>query len=131
MSKQLSVQTQNAQAGAQIARIAGWFAQQPSPLPWLIELLAERDLASGRGILVRYEDIPDQGGTLCKGVWLTPGRRFWQFEVLVPSSKAAVVSVEKFREITEDVPVSSHARGIGKSFGALAVEHLEALQHER
>jgi hypothetical protein len=126
MTKQLSVRQQNQHTRSQIVRWATWFADSPPSLIWLRDLLSERGISPKEGILAHYFDVPAQGGVLCKGIWLSSSRRFWQFEVFVPRNPAAAISVECFKNISQSVPVSAHTAGIGKSFGLLAVEVLEA-----
>jgi hypothetical protein len=126
MSKQLSVQSQNGRTRSRIEQLASWFAQPHRPAAWLWELLEERGLQPGTGILVDFSEIPEQGANLCKGIWLSESRRFWRFEVLVPRSGPSEVSVECLRDITSELPVEAHVPGIGKSFGCLAIEVLDS-----
>jgi hypothetical protein len=75
-----------------------------------------------KGILAAYSEKPDQGGRLCTGTWLTASREFWDFRVLVHEAGNGPV-VEFFDE--RSVSVFAHERGIGRSFGALAIEVLD------
>ena len=92
---------------------------------WLDDLLESHKLDPEDGILVEYETVDDQGQTLCHGTWLTRSRTFWSFEVWVaPGTKPRI---EVFEDITAATSTAAHYPGLGKSFGALAVEMLDQL----
>lgn len=92
---------------------------------WLDDLLESQDLDPVGGILVEYETVHDQGRQLCHGTWLTRSRRFWSFEVWV--SPGADRQVEIFEDVTALTSTAGHYPGLGKSFGALALEVLDEL----
>jgi hypothetical protein len=75
-----------------------------------------------KGILAAYSEKPDRGGRMCTGTWLTASREFWDFRVLVHEAGNEPV-VEFFDE--RSVSVFAHESGIGRSFGALAIEVLD------
>lgn len=92
---------------------------------WLDDLLESHDLDPEAGILVEYDSVDDQGQTLCHGTWLTRARTFWSFEVwLAPGAKPRV---EVFEDITAATSTAAHYPGLGKSFGALALEMLDQI----
>ena len=92
---------------------------------WLAGLLASHDLDPEGGILVEYDTVDDQGRQLCHGTWLTRSRQFWSFEVWV--APGAKPQVEIFEDVTSLTSTADHYPGLGKSFGALALETLEQL----
>ena len=92
---------------------------------WLGGLLASHGLDPQAGILVEYDTVEDQGRELCHGTWLTRSRRFWSFEVWV--APGAKPQVEIFEDVTALTSTAGHYPGLGKSFGALALETLEQL----
>lgn len=94
-------------------------------LAWLPAALEAIGGDVARGLLVSVGDTPEQDGWLVHGTWLTYDRRFWDFVAVVPWRDNEPVVVEKFEDATDDVPVSPHRSGTGKSFGYLALEALD------
>lgn len=101
---------------------AASFGREERPA-WLTGLLASHDLDPDDGILVEYDTVDDQGRQLCHGTWLTRSRHFWSFEVWV--APGAKPHVEIFEDVTALTSTAGHYPGLGKSFGALALEALE------
>lgn len=116
------VEDKNVATRAAIERAAR-MAQGDDRPDWLDHLLESHDLDPQAGILVEYDTVDDQGQTLCHGTWLTKSRKFWAFEVWV--SPGAEPRVEVFEDITAVTSTADHYPGLGKSFGALALEALE------
>ena len=92
---------------------------------WLDDVLESHDLDPEGGILVEYDTVDDQGRQLCHGTWLTRSRGFWSFEVWV--APGAKPQVEVFEDITALTSTAGHYPGLGKSFGALALEILDEM----
>jgi hypothetical protein len=124
MSLQRSVSRQNAETLAEIRRTAEDFATGTAVALWLHGVLQSHGLNAQEGILVRLNPLPEQGGTLYKGLWLSKGQEFWEFSVLVPTGSKRFAEVESFVNVTQAVAVSAHVPGTGKSFGYLAHEIL-------
>lgn len=94
-------------------------------LSWLSGVLRKQGIDPSDGILAAYSEVPGQDGRLCAGTWLTASRVFWEFKVLVPVPGSDAPTVERFEE--RSISIFAHERGIGKSFGALAIEVLDEL----
>lgn len=120
MSKQRSVQQQNAAAKAEIERVVA----KGTSLPWLYAVLRSHQLEPSSGLLVRLSEIPEQEGNLLSGVWLSERLEFWEFVVVVSRESAELVVVERFENASASYPVTSHLRGTGSSFGYLACQVL-------
>lgn len=118
-----SVQEQNQETQSQIRTIASRFRSEPLRFLWLIDILKSKRLSPERGILVSLRNVPDQGGTLNNGVWLTDQHRFIEFSVLLPHS-GGEPELESWVDTTTETIVKAHQPGTGKSFGLLALEVL-------
>lgn len=123
MALQRSVQQQHAETLAEIRRVADLSAQG-TLAPWLPTVLRDHDLSPEEGILVQLHEMPAQGGQLFQGLWLTQGERFWGFTVCVSRATGAVLEIEAFDDQTNETPADTHVRGVGKTFGRLALEVL-------
>ena len=121
MARRLNVQEQNEQTANEIRSVIAGFRANPLNHSWLIGLLQDHGCDVTRGALVELREIPEQEGSLYRGVWLTPNLRFFGFEVLV-ERRTGESRVEVWRDVTEETPTTVHNRGTGKSFGAIASE---------
>ena len=113
---------------AEIERAAGLGLGDERP-EWLDDVLESRGLDPEGGILVEYDTVEDEDRTLCHGTWLTRSRQFWSFEVWV--APGAKPRVEIFEDVTALTSTAGHYPGLGKSFGALALEILDQLLPEK
>ena len=126
MRRQQNVQQQNSLTIEGILRAAKLFRQCDRHVAWLGTALRAKGEANASGLLVAVRTIPDQGGgDWVQGTWLTRGRRFWEFEAVVPRRDGEPVDIERLEDVSDSVQVSGHLPGIGKSFGHLALEVLD------
>ena len=125
MSLQLNVQQQIEIRKAEIRRALPCAAR----LRWLVPVLASKGASVIGSGLVRLSETPDQGGSLVSGIWLSEDLEFWEFTALVSRSTGELLEVEEFLNATGSVEISQHLPGVGKSFGALAIEALLERAH--
>ena len=125
MSLQRSVAQQNEIALAEIERAAHWQDDKAGVATWLPGLLATQGLSASDGMLAALSSVPEQGGELFYGTWLTGAARFWKFSVVISRTTREAEDAE-FEDVTESTIVSAHERGTGKSFGFLALQVLHA-----
>ena len=123
MAGKQNVQQQNSATRSEIAHCARRVVNRDPGLSWLPAILAARRIDPSRGILAVYSETAGQDGRRCAGTWLTTSREFWEFQVLIPAAANDPPVVERFEE--RSVSVFAHQQGIGKSFGALAIEVLD------
>ena len=116
---------QNAVTRSQIAECALRDVRRDPALSWLPGILRKHGIDPSAGILAAYSETRGQDGRVCAGTWLTASRTFWEFKVLVPVAGSDGPTVERFEE--RSISIFAHERGIGKSFGALAIEVLDEL----
>jgi len=124
MSIKRNVQQQNAATKATISAIALAYACQPESVPWLSAALESHQLSSANGILVYLVEIPEQEGNIQAGVWLTANHEFFEFEAMVARDSHRLLRIEQFKNVTNTLSTSEHLRGVGRSFGALAIQVL-------
>src|SRR5579871_1895068 len=110
-----NVQQQNATSREQIRTLAKTFRDDPLGYEWLIAALLQASLRIEQGILVQIDVVPEQEGMLFKGCWLTTQRHFISFEVMVPRREGEPIAVERWEDVTREVPMNSHLPGPGKS----------------
>ncbi len=79
------------------------------------------------GILVELSHMPVPDNCY-SGLWLTKTKQFWEFDVVVESGNNELLDVERFENISERMRVSTHLRGMGYSFAAVALEILNQLK---
>jgi hypothetical protein len=95
MGKQRDVEQQNFEAKVKILRAMGVFDSHPGLKTWLRPALESEGVLIEAGILVALSELPDQGGNLFQGTWLTAERQFWSFAILVSRESNAVVEIER------------------------------------
>ena len=101
--------------------------QSGSPVvSWLPRLFAQQGLSVNDGLLVQLQSVPEQAGEQFLGTWLTGGKEFWEFSIVVSRRSAALLEVEQFSNITHSTVVSAHVPGTGPSFGYLTLQAFRA-----
>jgi hypothetical protein len=124
MSLQRNVQQQIDMRKAEIRRAARLPAERASRLGWLFPLLESNGVPVANGMLARLTEIHEQEGDEISGVWLTSGREFWEFTVIVSRVTGELIEIEDVSNVSGAVSISTQLPGIAKSFGALAIEVL-------
>jgi hypothetical protein len=127
MALKQNVQQQNRTSRLEIATTAQTFRSNPLQFPWLMVELQRRDLDLAKGILALVQTVPEQSGNLMSGIWLTPQRQFYRFEILVSRTPGASDIVEAWEDVTVTTEVNAHQRGTGHTFGWLAIEVLNEM----
>lgn len=120
MTAQRNVQQQNADTLERI-RVLAKAGADGTKMSWLHSLLKQQGKSPEQGALVRLQHVPEQEGDFYAGTWLDVELNFWEFVVVVERGTGAT-QVERFARATEQVSVSEHLPGKGKSFGQLAIQ---------
>jgi hypothetical protein len=126
VSIQRNTVQQIAEIRLKIEAAAALLAAEPQRFFWLTDLLTKHGLSADEGILVRLHQTPEQAGDLFVAVWLTQTEQFWSFSILMSRQSGEPLEVEQAENITNQVLIGWHQLGIGKSFGAVALEVLHA-----
>lgn len=132
--RQLNVQQQNALLKQGMADTVRAFRnRQPDQEQylWLLELLAHAGLHPDEGILLSHVSIPSGCNEAFTYVsWLTKTARFFQLNGVIDTSKNEIVEIESVKDVSDKIIVSAHVKGIGKSWGQLAMELLDEILPE-
>jgi hypothetical protein len=120
MATQRNVQQQNADTLESI-RVLVRAGADGARMSWLHRLLRQQGKSPEQGALVRLQHVPEQEGDFYAGIWLDEELNFWEFVVVVERGTGAT-KVERFAKATEQVSVTEHLPGKGKSFGQLAIQ---------
>ncbi len=99
----------------------------PSPLG---KIFAEKGIDINSSIILEYEqDYP--GISTDEGIVLTNDKRFYKFDVDLNSNRSELVELYSFKDISDKFEVNGNKKGIGKTYGFLAMEVLEELNKEQ
>lgn len=132
MGRQRSVQMQVADRSAQVLATARSFIDEPGKFHWLETLLANYGVDADAGILVELRSVPDQGCWVHYGIWLTSAGRFLKFVVDERFGErtldgSGLLESSRLDDITDETSRAVAVRGVGTSFGSLAIAALRAL----
>lgn len=125
--RQLTVQEQNLLKKHSILRTALSFRANKEP--WVNSVLQLKQLNPQQGILVECSSvICGEQVEFASAIWLSVNQVFYSMEAIITASPYELIELECFADITTKISISSHEKGIGKSFGALALEVLVELE---
>ena len=88
------------------------------------KMLSQKGFNSNNCALVSLSAYPECCAHTFSGIIVTLSHQFIEFEVELNHNETEVAFVEKWMDITSQTEISDHKRGIGKTFGALAIEVL-------
>lgn len=93
-------------------------------IPKILELLfKEKGIDINKSIVLEYkQDYP--GISTDEGLLLTPEGEFYEFNIDLNSDRTEIVELYSIVNVSERYKVSEHEKGIGKSFGYIAMEIL-------
>ena len=121
--KYKNVQQQNLFTFLKMKIVADNFRKQPHSYPWLLDILAKKDIDVNTGILVSVSSIPEQYGNQWFAIWLTYDKRFFDIDIMADYKTHQLLEID---ELCETFPeISAHCKGTGKSSAYLALELLE------
>ncbi|MBT2788625.1 MULTISPECIES: hypothetical protein [unclassified Halomonas] len=121
-----NVQQQNQLKYLEMKQEAESFCGQPDIYPWLVAVLLKHGLRPSDGLLVSCSSVPEQEGNEWIGVWITGDRRFFEFDVMADRASGELLRVDAWEEFSPEM--SAHRRGIGETFGYLALRLLTAYE---
>lgn len=127
MKKRQNVQQQNAEMKEAIASAASRFADNDVYTAWVAEAVLKSGLDPSEGILVKFSSMPDQGGECAYATWLTSAGSFFEIKAMIAYGTHKLLEIETLMDVSSEVKISEHLPGVGKSFGALALEVLNEI----
>lgn len=126
--KQLNVQEQIAVKKERIIAEATYWRTNEIPSP-LWSIFESKGIDVEKSIFLEYEqDFP--GLSTDEGIILTPDGEFYQFEADLNSERTKLIELYLFQDVSERFEISEHKKGIGKTYGFLAMEVLKELNNE-
>lgn len=127
-ARQKNVQEQNALEKERITQCALSFRENGVLPQALRECFEQQGIDIKRSILIWHDTMPFGGPTEAyRGEWLTPDKRFFSYEIYLDPKDKYVTEIDIWEEISEQVEVSEHKPGTGKTSGWLAIEVLSEL----
>jgi hypothetical protein len=127
LSRQRNVQQQNELSFDQMLGRAQHFRAYGVPVG-VRNFLAKRGITIDTSVIVQESDGDMLGLAFgLGGILLTKDQRFFSFELELNAALTDVAIVDEFEDVTSQQNLSSSNKGIGKGFGALAIDVLRAL----
>lgn len=121
--RQFNVQEQNALRKHSILNTA--LAFQANKEPWINTALKLHHLNPDAGILVESSSvICGTGIEIATALWFTTAHIFYELEAIITVHTYELVELERFTNVTTQIPINCHEKGTGKSLGCLALEVL-------
>lgn len=93
-----------------------------APVRGISQLLEARNMAFPNGVLVSLTAYPACCEHKYTGIVVSRSDQFFQFVVELSKDEGEVLNLEEWIDITNETEISNHKRGIGQTFGALALE---------
>lgn len=123
--RQLNVQEQVSSKKHGIRSRAQYWRAHDLPVP-LIQLFESKNIDITTSIIIEYDqDFP--GGSTDEGIILTQEGRFFEFWAELNQERTQLITLEYWEEVTKRYEIKDHQKGIGKTFGLLALEVLKEL----
>ncbi|MFZ6721690.1 hypothetical protein [Undibacterium sp. Ji49W] len=126
--RQLNVQQQNALHKQNMANTVQAFRNRlpgQKQYRWVLELLDHARLHPAEGILLSYGSTPcGSNEAFAHVLWLSATARFYELNGIIDTDKSEILEIELVTDISGQTIVSAHLKGIGKSWGQLAIELL-------
>lgn len=124
--RQLNVQEQNALAKHEIKQVAVHWMTKGIAEP-IQKLLCVHNIDHKKAIFVQYvQDKELLGGDTDAFTVVTTDKRFFDFDLELNENRTKVISYS-CQEITEEIEIMKHKKGVGKTYGYLVLEILEEI----
>ena len=122
--KNLNTKEQNAITKYNIAKTNQLFRDK-DVFPETIRCwLKSKQLSEDNCILVAFGQDPICCEHTFSGILLRENLEFWQFEVELDQKDSNVVEVYAWEDITSEIAVNEHSKGVGNSWGFLCIQVL-------
>jgi hypothetical protein len=123
--RQLNVQEQFAIKKERILSEAMYWRTNGIPSP-LQSIFKEKGIDMEKSIFLEYEqDFP--GLSTDEGIIVTPDGNFFEFEADLNEERTKLLELYSFKNVSERFEINGHKKGIGKTFGFLAIEVLNEI----
>jgi len=123
--RRLNVQEQIALRKDSILKEAKYWRDNGVPEP-LKRVFAENGIEIEKSIILEYEqDFP--GISTDEGMILTEEGKFYEFDADLNNDRTELIELYSFVDVSDRIEIEDHKKGIGKSYGFIAMEVLNEL----
>ncbi|WP_160128641.1 hypothetical protein [Kordia antarctica] len=126
--RRLNVEEQIAVKKNQIFSEAKYWRINGIPQP-LRQIFLEKGVDIDKSIIIEYEQN-FHGISTDEGIILTPHAEFFKFDVDLNSDKTELIELYSLTNISVKFEINEHKKGIGKTYGFLAMKVLRELNNE-
>jgi len=126
--RQLNVQEQIALTQHNIEQCAIFFRKNKDLPQVLLDYFVTQDINLDQDILVSYDRMY-YGGEVAgyQGLWLTCNHHFIRYLIFLDEEDSVIEEIDEWKDITDEIEVSAHARGRGSTYGQLCVNALNKI----
>ena len=126
--RRLNVQEQIILTRDRILTEANYWRQNGVPAP-LLDVFKKYEIDFERSIILDYEqDFPDI--ITDEGIVLTPHGIFYEFIADLNSDRTELIELYSIKDVSDRFEVEANKRGIGMTYGFLALEVLKELNKD-
>ena len=126
--RRLNVQEQIAVKKDKIQSVAKYWRTNGISNP-LAQVFKEKGIDIDKSIILDYEqDFP--GNSSDEGIVLTPEGTFFEFDADLNSDRTELIELYSLIDVSDRFEIEEHKKGIGKTYGFLAMEVLKELNNE-
>jgi hypothetical protein len=125
--RQLNVQEQNALTQHYIEQDAIYFRRNKD----LPQILLDYFVSRGIDLEQVSFDRMQYGGEVegYRGLWLTRNHHFISYLIFLDETDSQIDEIDEWMDITDEIEVSAHARGLGNTYGQLCINALHKINH--
>ena len=125
LQRRLNVQEQNILTKANLYSLALCWRASAFPTP-ILQLFEKNSIDINTSIVLKYnQNFPGLSSEV--GTLLTINKQFFSFEVDLTNDKKELLELVSFQEVTHRFEINSQKKGIGKTYGFIAIEVLNEL----
>lgn len=125
MKRRLNVQEQNLLSKEGILKVAKYWRMKGFPIA-LEVVFREKGIDLDTSIILDYEqNYP--GRSTDEGILLTEEGIFYEFEADLNPDRTKLIELYAFLDVSNRFEICEHKKGIGKTYGFLAMEVLREL----
>ena len=126
--RRLNVQEQNLVKKDSILKEAKYWRNNGVPEP-LKKVFKENKIELDESIILEYEqNFP--GLSTDEGIVLTPKGKFYEFDADLNNDRTELIELYSFTDISNRFEIDEYKKGIGKTYGFLALEVLNELNEK-
>ena len=126
--RRLNVQEQIAVKKDSILKEAKYWRDNGVPKP-LIKVFTEKGIEIEKSIVLEYEqDFP--GISTDEGMILSENGKFYEFDADLNDDRTELIELHSFVDVSDRFEIEKHKKGIGKTYGFIAMEVLKELNKE-